>query len=69
MYRCRNKRILIRQILADVTRDNIVHRNSDALEKRYRKKTGFISDLIFYQDITDEPAILKLLKEDTTKYL
>lgn len=61
--------LLLSEILADVTKDNIVHRNSEALEKRYRKSEGFISNLIFYEDITDEQAILTLLKKDTTIYL
>jgi hypothetical protein len=61
--------LLLREILANVTKDNIVHRNSEALEKRYRKKTGFISDLIFWEDVTDEQALLALLKKDTTIYL
>ncbi|HEY8898636.1 MAG TPA: hypothetical protein VIM79_27595, partial [Niastella sp.] len=60
---------LIKEILADVTKNNILIRNSEALEKRYRKSEGFISGLIFYQDITDEQAILALLKKDTTIYL
>jgi hypothetical protein len=61
--------LLLREILANVTKDNIVHRNSEALEKRYRKSEGFISGLIFYEDITDEQALLALLKKDTTIYL
>lgn len=61
--------LLIKEILANITNDNIVDRNSDALEKRYRKPTGFISDLIFYKDPIDEQAILALLKKDTTIYL
>lgn len=61
--------LLITEILNNITKDHIIHRNSEALEKRYGKKAGFISDLIFYQDITDEPAILKLLKKDTTIHL
>jgi hypothetical protein len=61
--------LLIKEISANITNDNIVDRNSDALEKRYRKSTGFISDLIFYKDLTDEQVILALLKKDTTIYL
>ena len=61
--------LLIREIISNITKDHIIHRNSEALEKRYRKKAGFISDLIFYRHITDEPAILEQLKKDTTIYL
>lgn len=60
--------LLIKEILANIAEDNIVHRNEEALEKRYRKPTGYISGLIF-QDITGEPEILELLKKDTTIYL
>src|SRR5689334_4679433 len=38
--------LLIREILANVTKENIIFRNSEALGKRYRKSTGFISDVI-----------------------
>jgi hypothetical protein len=60
---------LIKEILAGVTKNNIFIRNSEALEKRYRKKTGFISDLIFWKDVIDKQEILKLLKNDSTIYL
>jgi hypothetical protein len=39
--------LLIREIPANITKDHIVDRNSEALEKRYCKRTGFISDLFY----------------------
>lgn len=57
---------LITEIKENITNNAIVIRNMTALEKKYKKPTGTISDWIFYDDITDSEQILKLLKQDTT---
>lgn len=53
---------LIAEILDDLGNDALINRNSTALEKRFKKSTGTISDWIFYNDITDRTKILELLK-------
>ena len=40
-------------------------RNAEALEKRYRKTEGFLTDHVFQEDIDDLTQILSRLKEDT----
>ena len=60
---------LIKEILENITNNGILERNGDALEKKYRKTTGFLSNLIFYSNIDNEVEILKQLKRDTTIYL
>ena len=56
---------LIAEILNNLGNDALINRNSTALEKRYKKSTGTISDWIFYDDITDRIKILELLKTNT----
>ena len=43
----------------------IFMRNAEALEKRYRKTTGFLSDLVFHEDGTCPSELLAKLSEDT----
>jgi DNA primase large subunit len=57
---------LIKEILNNITKDNIIYRNAEALEKRYNKPTGFISNLIFHSDLQNEAQLLELLKKNTT---
>ena len=57
---------LIAEILDNLGNDALINRNSTALEKRFKKSTGTISDWIFYDDITDRMKILELLKTNTT---
>ena len=57
---------LIAEILDNLGNDALIYRNSIALEKRFKKSTGTISDWIFYDDITDRTEILELLKTNTT---
>lgn len=57
---------LINEILENTTDDSILERNMNALEKRYSKTTGKISDWIFYKNITDPREILGLLKQNTS---
>ena len=61
--------LLIKEILADIGNEGIIGRNGDALEKKYNKKTGFVSNLIFYSTFESEKNILEQLKKDTTIYL
>ena len=60
---------LIKEILENITNDGLLERNSEALEKRYNKVNGFISNLIFYSGLNDEKDILTELKKDKTIYL
>jgi len=57
---------LIAEILDNLSNDALINRNSTALERRYKKPTGTISDWIFYKDISDRIKILELLKTNTT---
>jgi hypothetical protein len=57
---------LIAEILNNLSNDTLINRNSEALEKHYKKSTGTISNWIFYDDITDRMKILELLKTNTT---
>ena len=57
---------LIEEILNNLGNDALINRNSTALEKRFKKPTGTMSDWIFYDDITDRTKILELLKTNTT---
>tara|TARA_R110000744_G_C18982661_1_gene519519 strand:- start:82 stop:489 length:408 start_codon:yes stop_codon:yes gene_type:complete len=57
---------LITEIKNNLTNDALICRNATALEKRYKKSAGTISDWIFYEDITDNNKMLELLKKDTS---
>ena len=57
---------LIQEILDNITEDPILLSNSEALEKRYSKPSGTISDYIFQDDISDANEILVLLKKEDT---
>ncbi len=56
---------LIRGILDNLENDALINIYTTALEKRFKKSTGTISDWIFCDDITDPIKILELLKTDT----
>lgn len=56
--------LLIKEILNNIEDDVILERNSEALEKRYKKSSGTIIDWIFQEDITDSNTILHKLKMD-----
>lgn len=58
--------VLIKEIVDNIGNDAILEVNGQALEKRFSKPTGTISDWIFQDDIVDSNAILKLLKEKST---
>lgn len=57
---------LIREMLDDLNNDLVIYRNSEALEKRFNKPEGKITNLIFDQNITDPEAVLSELKRNTT---
>lgn len=57
---------LIVEILHNIGDDELIHRNSEALEKRYSKPTGRLYSWIFYENITDPNEILRLLKKSTS---
>ena len=56
---------LIQEILNNLANDPIIERNSDALERRFGKSEGTMSDLIFDKGISDVESILMELKKDT----
>jgi len=45
--------------------DELIETYTDALEKRFRKPTGTISDYIFQEDLSIEAIMERLLKDDT----
>ncbi|NME71253.1 hypothetical protein [Flammeovirga aprica] len=57
---------LINEILTSTDDDAVLLRNFEALEKRYSKPTGALSDWIFHDDITEANELLLLLKKNTT---
>lgn len=57
---------LITEMKINLTNDAIFNRNATALEKRYKKSTGTISDWIFHNEIIDNKKLLRLLKLDTS---
>jgi hypothetical protein len=59
---------LLQEIFDNLGKDGIIQRNEEALEKKYRKPSGFVSDLIFQQDLEID-KIIEELKKDTTIYL
>lgn len=61
--------ILINGILDNIGNDIIFDVNSEALEKRYSKPSGTLSDWIFQDDVSNSSELLNLLKQDTTLLL
>lgn len=55
---------MIKEIVDNVTDVQVFTRNSEALEKKYNKPSGTLSDLIFQEDL-DVVEILNRLKKDT----
>ncbi|WP_299527084.1 hypothetical protein [Winogradskyella sp.] len=60
---------MINVILKNLDRDELIAEYGEALEKRYRKPSGTLSDLIFYDDLNNAELILKKLKTDTSTRL
>lgn len=57
--------VLVQEILDNVANDALLQRNCEALEKRFSKPTGTISNLVFYpeeEDLTAEKILEKLKK-------
>jgi len=60
---------LIKEILENITNEGLIEQNFGALEKRYNKVNGFMSNLIFHSELNNEIEILNELKKDRTIYL
>ena len=60
---------LINEILLNINDDSLINTNSEALEKRFSKPSGTVSDLIFQEDLTDSKVILERLKRNNTLLL
>lgn len=58
--------ILLEEIMSNLGDDALLQRDFEALEKRYSKPTGRISNWIFHEDINDTTELLKLLKTNTS---
>lgn len=54
---------LLNEVLNSLGDDAVLQRNFEALEKRYSKPTGTISEWIFNKEISDPIQILNLLKK------
>ena len=59
---------MLSEIFENVHDDHLISKYSDALEKRYRKPEGTISDYIFWDDLSIDEILTKL-KIDTVTYL
>ena len=59
-------KLMLEDILKNITDDTIIDRNSTALEKKFSKPTGRIITWIFHENITDIEEILSLLKKNTS---
>lgn len=59
---------LLNEIKDNIGDDAILARNSEALERRFKKPTGIIVDLLFQNDFKNE-EILRQLKIDTVTLL
>ena len=60
---------LISELLTEDLPENIFDKNTEALEKRYGKPTGFLHNLIFWNENLNEILILQELKKDKKIYL
>lgn len=60
---------LIEEIKRNASDDAIVLRNSSALEKRYGKPSGTVSEIMFQDDIDDSMKILEELKREKRIFL
>ena len=57
---------LIEEAISNITRNAVFQRNSEALERRYSKPEGTVSNWVYHEDIVDPKIILKKLKQNTT---
>jgi len=60
---------LISELLNTELPENIFDKNTEALEKKYGKSSGFLHNLIFWNENLTENEILAELKKDTKIYL
>ena len=58
--------MILDESLESIGDDAVLQRNFEALEKRYSKPTGRVSNWIFQDDITDSNELLRLLKQNTS---
>ncbi|TSE03826.1 hypothetical protein [Aquimarina algiphila] len=58
--------LLITEILENIGDDSILEKNTTALEKKYSKPKGTVTDWIFQDDINNPKELLQLLKKDNT---
>ncbi|CAL2093226.1 conserved protein of unknown function [Tenacibaculum sp. 190524A02b] len=56
--------ILIKEIVENLGNDALIEKNTSALEKRYSKTSGVLSDWIFIDGVTDTNILLEKLKKD-----
>ncbi|CAL2106422.1 conserved hypothetical protein [Tenacibaculum sp. 190524A02b] len=56
--------ILIKEIVENLGNDALIEKNTSALEKRYSKASGVLSDWIFIDGITDTNILLEKLKQN-----
>ncbi|MDV7141019.1 hypothetical protein R3X28_19205 [Maribacter sp. TH_r10] len=57
---------LIVEMIEKVNDTALMLRNATALERRYKKSSGSVMELVFNQGIESEHEILSMLKKDTT---
>ena len=60
---------MIKEILKNISNSIILERNSEALEKRYKKPSGTIIELIFSKGLDNSEKILEKLKENSIIHL
>jgi hypothetical protein len=60
---------LLEEMLLNLDNDELLERNGEALEKRYRKPTGTVLEYIFHEAILTSKDLLTELKKDTVIYL
>lgn len=60
---------MIEEVMDNPSKDGLLMKNSEALEKRYQKTEGTLIDLIFHKELNTPESVLKALKQDTTIYL
>ncbi len=56
--------LLINEMIENISENSVFDRNAEALEKRYSKYNGALSNWIFQENITDSLSLLQKLKDD-----
>lgn len=57
-------RIIIQEILSNITDDSVISRNCEALEKRYGKPQGTVGNMVLYEELTKEEILIELKKNN-----